>query len=55
MPQESASERTALALPLASCQMNRAPIDRAPYVSLTGALLLVKIEAYTLLLAPTGA
>jgi hypothetical protein len=34
--------------------MKRAPIDRAPYVSLTGALLEVKMDAYTLVLAPAG-
>ena len=34
--------------------MKRAPMDRAPYVSLTGALLEVKMEAYTLVLAPAG-
>jgi hypothetical protein len=34
--------------------MKRAPIDRAPYVSLTGLLLEVKMEAYTLVFAPAG-
>lgn len=36
-------------------QRYRAPIDRAPYVSLPGPLLDVKMEAHTFLSAPSGA